>query len=50
MNKGEAQKIVTGIRQQLGILAEKGDLSTAVRQAHVAKILGELTKLEALLK
>jgi hypothetical protein len=50
MTNDEIKAVITGIRQQLGVLAEKGDISVAMRQAMIAKILRQLTEIEAGLK
>jgi hypothetical protein len=50
MTNDEIKKLISGIRQQLSVLAEKGDISVAMRQAMIAKMLKQLTEIEAGLK
>ena len=50
MTNDEIKKLIASIRQQLGVLAEKGDISVVMRQAMIAKMLGQLSEIEAGLK
>jgi hypothetical protein len=50
MTNDEIKAIIANIRQQLGVIAEKSDVSIAMRQAMIAAILGQLTEIEAGLK
>jgi hypothetical protein len=50
MTNDEIKKLITSIRQQLVVLAKKGDISVVMRQEMIAKMLSRLTEIEAGLK
>jgi hypothetical protein len=50
MTNPQIKAVITSIRQQLTAIAEKRDISVTMRQAMIAKILGQLTEIESSLK
>jgi hypothetical protein len=47
MTNDEIKTLIANIREQLGVLAEKGDISAAMRQAMITRMIEQLAEIES---